>query len=97
VIGVGATESCRGTDAAYCQSVQGCGQCIVSDLYVACFGDGDLAARQADALLHHSERANQYSSYQFQRLMADHGVVCSMSRSGNVWGQCRDGEVFSCS
>ena len=40
---------------------------------------------QPDALLHHSDRGSQYSSEQFQRLMADHGVVCSMSRSGNVW------------
>ena len=38
-----------------------------------------------DALVHHSDRGSQYSSEQFQRLMADHGVVCSMSRSGNVW------------
>lgn len=38
-----------------------------------------------DALLHHSDRGSQYSSDQFQRLMADNGVVCSMSRSGNVW------------
>ena len=37
-----------------------------------------------DALLHHSDRGSQYSSEQFQRLMADHGVACSMSRSGNV-------------
>ena len=33
-----------------------------------------------DALLHHSDRGSQYTSEQFQRLMADHGVVCSMSR-----------------
>jgi putative transposase len=38
------------------------------------------------ALLHHSDRGSQYTSEQFQRLMADHGVTCSMSRSGN----CRD-------
>jgi transposase InsO family protein len=38
-----------------------------------------------DALLHHSDRGSQYTSEQFQRLMADNGVVCSMSRSGNVW------------
>jgi putative transposase len=38
-----------------------------------------------DALLHHSERGSQYSSEQFQKLLADHGVICSMSRSGNVW------------
>jgi putative transposase len=29
--------------------------------------------------------AAKYTSEQFQRLMTDHGVVCSMSRSGNVW------------
>ena len=40
---------------------------------------------QADALLHHSDQGSQYSSEQFQRLAADHGIVCSMSRSGNVW------------
>ena len=27
----------------------------------------------------------QHTSEQFQRLMADHGITCSMSRSGNVW------------
>ena len=38
-----------------------------------------------DALLHHSDRGSQYTSEQFQRLMADHSVTCSMSRSGNCW------------
>jgi putative transposase len=37
-----------------------------------------------DALLHHSDRGSQYSSEQFQRLMADHGVVCSMKRSDDA-------------
>jgi putative transposase len=37
-----------------------------------------------DALLHHSDRGSQYTSEQFLRLMADNGVVCSMSRSNNV-------------
>ena len=37
-----------------------------------------------DAPLHHSNQGNQYTSEQFRRLMADHGIVCSMSRSGNV-------------
>jgi putative transposase len=30
-----------------------------------------------DALPNHSDRGSQYSSEQFERLMADHGVVCS--------------------
>ncbi|MDO9294652.1 IS3 family transposase, partial [Bradyrhizobium sp.] len=38
-----------------------------------------------DALMHHSDRGSQYVSERFQRLMADSGIVCSMSRSGNVW------------
>jgi putative transposase len=38
-----------------------------------------------DALLHHSDRGSQYTSELFQRLMADNGIVCSMSRSGSVW------------
>ena len=37
----------------------------------------------------------QYTSEQFQRLMADHGVVCSMSRSGNVWGNAAMESFFS--
>jgi transposase InsO family protein len=48
-----------------------------------------------DALLHHSDRGSQYTSEQFQRLMADHGVVCSMSRSGNVWGNAAMESIFS--
>jgi putative transposase len=38
-----------------------------------------------DALLHHSDQGSQYASEQFQKLMADNGVSCSMSRSGKVW------------
>ena len=48
-----------------------------------------------DALLHHSDRGSQYTSVQFQRLMADHGVVCSMSRSGNVWDNAATESFFS--
>lgn len=48
-----------------------------------------------DALLHHSDRGSQYASDQFQRLMADHGVICSMSRSGNVWDNAAMESFFS--
>ena len=37
----------------------------------------------------------QYSSEQFQQLMADNGVVCSMSRSGNVWDNAAMESFFS--
>jgi putative transposase len=48
-----------------------------------------------DALLHHSDRGSQYTSEQFQRLLADHGVICSMSRSGNVWDNAAMESFFS--
>jgi putative transposase len=48
-----------------------------------------------DALLHHSDRGSQYTSDPFQRLMTDHGVTCSMSRSGNVWDNAAMESFFS--
>jgi putative transposase len=48
-----------------------------------------------NALLHHSDRGSQYTSEQFQRLMADHGVTCSMSRSGNCWDNAAMESFFS--
>ncbi|MGY4182981.1 putative transposase [Bradyrhizobium sp. USDA 4518] len=48
-----------------------------------------------DALLHHSDQGSQYTSEQFQSLMADHGIVCSMSRSGNVWDNAAMESFFS--
>ena len=48
-----------------------------------------------DALLHHSDQGSQYTSEQFQRLMADNGVTCSMCRSGNVWDNAAMESFFS--
>ena len=48
-----------------------------------------------DALLHHSDRGSQYASEQFQGLMADNGVECSMSRSGHVWDNAAMESFFS--
>lgn len=46
-------------------------------------------------LLHHSDQGSQYTSEPFQRLMADNGVTCSMSRSGNVWDNAAAESFFS--
>ena len=48
-----------------------------------------------DALLHHSDQGSQYASEQFQQPMADNGVACSMSRSGNVWDNAAMESFFS--
>lgn len=48
-----------------------------------------------DALLHHSDQGSQCASEQFQKLMTDNGVTCSMSRSGNVWDNAAMESFFS--
>lgn len=36
-------------------------------------------------LLHHSDRGVQYAAQDYQRLLGEHGIACSMSRKGNCW------------
>jgi putative transposase len=47
------------------------------------------------AVLHHSDRGSQYTSEPFQRLLADQGLLCSMSRSGNCWDNAAMESFFS--
>jgi transposase InsO family protein len=45
-----------------------------------------LTHRQpAPGLIHHSDRGSQYASHDYRRLLAAHGIVCSMSRRGDCW------------
>lgn len=39
----------------------------------------------ASTLLLHSDRGSQYASYNFQYLLRQHQIGCSMSRKGNCW------------
>jgi putative transposase len=36
-------------------------------------------------LVAHSDRGSQYASEHYQRLLASHGITCSMSRRGDCW------------
>ncbi len=65
-------------------------QLVIDALIMAIWRRG-----KPDALLHHSDQGSQYTSEQFQRLMADNGVTCSMSRSGNVWDNAAMESFFS--
>ena len=38
-----------------------------------------------NALLHHSDQGSQYSSEEFQRLLAEQNITCSMSRRSDCW------------
>jgi putative transposase len=46
-------------------------------------------------LLHHSDQGSQYASEDFQRLLAAHGIVCSMSRKGDCWDNAAMESFFS--
>ena len=46
-------------------------------------------------LLHHSDRGSQYTSEAFQRLLADHGIRCSMSGQGNCYDNACVESVFA--
>ncbi len=50
---------------------------------------------QPRTVLHHSDQGSQYTSELFQRLLADQGLSCSMSRSGNVWDNAAMESFFS--
>jgi transposase InsO family protein len=38
-----------------------------------------------EGLVAHSDRGSQYASEHYQRLLASHGIACSMSRRGDCW------------
>jgi len=46
-------------------------------------------------LLHHSDQGRQYTSEDFQRLLADQGITCSMSRKGDCWDNAAMESFFS--
>jgi putative transposase len=46
-------------------------------------------------LLHHSDQGSQYTSEDFQRLLAAQGITCSMSRKGDCWDNAAIESFFS--
>jgi putative transposase len=46
-------------------------------------------------LLHHSDQGSQYTSEDFQQLLADQGITCSMSRRGDCWDNAAIESFFS--
>jgi transposase InsO family protein len=43
------------------------------------------ARKPAAGLIMHSDRGSQYASHEYQALLKQYGMVCSMSRKGNCW------------
>lgn len=69
----------------YSRFVVGWAVSAVNDRHL-CLKALDMALRRRcpDAgLLHHSDQASTYASEDYQKLLAAHGITCSMSRRGN--------------
>jgi putative transposase len=58
---------------------------ITDDLSLDALGMALARRRPPPGLLHHSDRGSQYASGDYQRVLAQHGIVGSMSRQGNCW------------
>lgn len=55
-----------------------------------------LGARQPEkGLLHHSDRGSQYASTNYQKLLRDQKITCSMSRKGNCYDNAVVESFFS--
>ncbi len=46
-------------------------------------------------LICHSDRGSQYASHDYQKLLKQHGIICSMSRKGNCWDNAPVERFFS--
>src|SRR5216117_3057716 len=58
---------------------------ITDDLTLDALGLALARRRPLQGLLHHSDRGSQYASGDYQRVLAQHGIVCSMSGLGDCW------------
>lgn len=65
-------------------------QLVIDALMMAVWRRG-----RPQALLHHSDQGSQYTSEDFQRLLADQGIACSMSRRGDCWDNAAMESFFS--
>lgn len=65
-------------------------QIAIDALKMACF-----RRKPAPGLIHHSDRGSQYASNAFQAELAEHGMVCSMSRKGNCWDNAPSESFFN--
>jgi len=71
-------------------SVEMTAQLVLDALMMALWRRG-----KPDALLHHSDQGSQYTSEDFQRLLTDQGIICSMSRKGDCWDNAAMESFFS--
>lgn len=58
---------------------------MTSDLVIDALAMGIAQRNPPKGLMHHSDRGSQYAGGAFQQMLTAHGMVCSMSRRGEVY------------
>ncbi|NRB40242.1 MAG: IS3 family transposase [Pseudomonadales bacterium] len=48
-----------------------------------------------EGVLHHSSQGSQYASKAYRKLLADNGMICSLSRKGDCWDNAPTERYFS--
>ena len=46
-------------------------------------------------LLHHSDQGKEYYASEFQSVLENNNITCSMSRKGHCWDNAADGKLLS--
>ena len=58
---------------------------MAQELTIAALQMAITDRRPSPELLLHSDRGSQYAAHDYRRLLAKHGMLCSMSRKGDCW------------
>jgi putative transposase len=81
----------------YARIVVGWAMSAVNDRHLAIAAlEAAIKRRRPDiGLLHHSDRGSTYTSEDYRRTLEQHGIVCSMSRTGNCYDNAAMESWFS--
>lgn len=61
------------------------GDRMTKGLVIACLKQARGRRGNPRGVLLHSDRGSQYCSNDYQKMLKEHGYICSMSRKGNCW------------
>lgn len=68
---------------------------MTKDLVIDALRMAWFRRRPRPGLIHHSDRGSQYCSDDFQKQLADYGMLASMSRKGNCWDNATSESFFN--
>ena len=58
---------------------------MTEDLTLEALNQAIMQRQPQDGLLHHSDRGSQYASGNYQKLLKENQIICSMSRKDDCW------------